>query len=51
MQRKIWKRHRMNLKKQIHDLLKVLESETVDQARISGVWPLRKSKQDRPFDD
>ena len=28
MQRTKWKRHRMNLKKQIHDLLKVLEWET-----------------------
>jgi hypothetical protein len=47
---KKWKRHRMNLTKPIHDLLKISESETVDQVPIAGVWPLRKIEQDRPFD-
>ena len=41
----------MNLKKPIHDLLKVLEWETVDQVPIAGVWPLRENEPDRPFDD
>jgi hypothetical protein len=41
----------MNLRKLIHNLLKALEWETVDQVRIAGVWPLRKNKPDRPFDD
>jgi hypothetical protein len=47
------KRHRMSLKKPIHDLLKlkVLEWETVNQVPIAGVWPLRKNEPDRPFDD
>jgi hypothetical protein len=43
--------HRMNLRKLIHNLLKALEWETVDQVRIAGVWPLRKNEPDRPFDD
>ena len=32
-----WKRHMMNLKKPIGDLLEVLEWETVDQLPIAGV--------------
>ena len=51
MQMKKWKRHRMNLKKPIHDLLRVLEWEMVGQVLIAGVWLLRKSELDRPFDD
>ena len=41
----------MNLKKPIHDLLKVLGWETVDQVPIAGVWPLEKNEPDRLFDD
>ena len=37
MQMTKWMRHKMNLKKLIHDLLKVLEWETVDQMLITGV--------------
>jgi hypothetical protein len=48
---KKWKRHRMKLRRPIHDLWKVLEWETVDQVLIAGVWPLRKNEPDRPFDD
>ena len=51
MQMKKWKWHRMNSKKPIHDLLRVLEWEMVGQVLIAGVWPLRKSEPDRPFDD
>ena len=51
MQMKKWKWHRMNSKKLIHDLLRVLEWEMVGQVLIVGVWPLRKSEPDHPFDD
>ena len=51
MQMKKWKRHRMNSKKPIHDLLRVLEWEMVGQVLIAGVWPLQKSEPDRPFND
>ena len=51
MQMKKWKRHRMNSKKPIHDLLRVLEWEMAGQVLIAGVWPLQKSEPDRPFDD
>ena len=53
MKMKKLKRHmiQMNLKKPIHDLLKVLEWETVDQVLIAGVWPLRENESDRLFDD
>jgi hypothetical protein len=45
------KRHIMNLKSPIRNLLKFLEWETVDQVLTAGVWSLRKNKQDPPFDD
>jgi len=51
MQMMKWKRHRTNLTKPIHDLLKVLEWETVDQVPIARVWPLRKNEPDHLFDD
>jgi hypothetical protein len=37
MQMRKWKRHKTNLKKPIHGLLKILEWETVDQVPIAGV--------------
>ena len=51
MQMKKWKQHRMNSKKPIHDLLRVLEWEMVSQVLITGVWPLQKSEPDCPFND
>ena len=44
------KRHRMKLRKPIHNLWKTLEWETADQVLVAVVWPLRKSELDRPFD-
>lgn len=50
MQMRKWKRHRTNLKPK-HDLLKVLEWETVNEMPKAGVWPLQKNEPDRLFND